>query len=239
MSTTFCTGVTLPQNFPVTGSNLLKDYDITSKTLVESGATNFMILTKTQSSLSDNSNEEDILDKISNLNDTQVQSIINGCGVVPMNTTEEAAAFKEMIAKFGDDIKITYCVYQALYRNSLNDLFSNLSTPISDEKKTRAVILNKKILIIIAGVNRVEKYLQEQSTKFTDSITSTNMGIDKNTASLSEQIKTLESKAADSELHKRMVEYTEEKNKAHRNLLSLYTVLNAVALGLIFYIAKE
>jgi uncharacterized membrane protein YhiD involved in acid resistance len=123
----------------------------------------------------------------------------------------------------------------------LNDLFLNLSTAstIDSGKNTRAITLAKKIIIILAGINRIERYLREKSSSFITSITSKNIDIDTNTDKLKEQIRVLESKSSDADLYKRMVEYTEEKNKAHRNLLSLYGMLNIVGLGLIFYIAKE
>jgi hypothetical protein len=39
-------------------------------------------------------------------------------------------------------------------------------------------------------------------------------------------------------LHKRMVEFTQEKNLSANNLLSLYGFLNLVALGLLVYISR-
>jgi hypothetical protein len=55
---------------------------------------------------------------------------------------------------------------------------------------------------------------------------------------LSEQNEILNRESAAADLHKRMVEYTIEKNKANTNLLTLYGVLNIVALSMIFYIAR-
>lgn len=66
-----------------------------------------------------------------------------------------------------------------------------------------------------------------------------NNDIEDTTEKLQAQLATLTSQDADRKLYGRMVEYTEEKNQAHRNLLGMYTVLNLVALGLIFYIAKD
>jgi hypothetical protein len=42
-----------------------------------------------------------------------------------------------------------------------------------------------------------------------------------------------------SELNKRMVAYTLEKNKANQNLLTLFGVLNVVAIGIIYGIASS
>jgi hypothetical protein len=49
----------------------------------------------------------------------------------------------------------------------------------------------------------------------------------------------LNSENSITELRKRMVEYTEEKNRSAMNLLSLYGFLNLVAIGLLFYVARS
>ena len=55
---------------------------------------------------------------------------------------------------------------------------------------------------------------------------------------LLEQRDILERETAAADLHKRMAEYTTEKNRANQNLLTLYAVLNVTALAMIFYIAR-
>ena len=55
---------------------------------------------------------------------------------------------------------------------------------------------------------------------------------------LQKQAAILKDKSSTTELYKRMVEYTEEKNKANRNLLSLYSFLNVVALGMLVYVYR-
>lgn len=237
----FCNGIVLPQGFPSTGADLLKDYDITTKTLTATGATNVMTLIKQEAGIIDADDESQIIDKINAISDDKIKRIIEGCGFTGFAANTSSSDFKTAVAAFNADVKTTYCVYQSLYRNSLNDLFANLSTAstINTDKNTRAVTLAKKIIIILAGINRIELYLRKESSLFITSITSKNIDIDTNTDKLKEQIRVLESKSSDADLYKRMVEYTEEKNKAHRNLLSLYGMLNIVGLGLIFYIAKE
>jgi hypothetical protein len=49
----------------------------------------------------------------------------------------------------------------------------------------------------------------------------------------------LNSETSVADLRKRMVEFTEEKNRSALNLLSLYGFLNLVAIGLLFYIARS
>jgi hypothetical protein len=48
----------------------------------------------------------------------------------------------------------------------------------------------------------------------------------------------LSRETATADLHKRMVDYTTEKNKANTNLLTLYGILNITAIAMIFYISR-
>jgi hypothetical protein len=237
---TFCNGQTLPSSMPMTGAELMNDYDVASNQIKNIGATNFYTLIKTQANLSvESSSEIQIIDGIDGLSNDNIKGVLAGSGFQELESVQDTQQFRDKLVGFLNDIKRTYCVYEKLYRYSLNDLFSNLSAPISDDKLKRSVQLNKKLLIIIAGVNRIDKFLKDQSIDFITQIAATKNTLESNTDKLKAHLSILENKNADVELHKRMVEYTEEKNRANRNLLSLYTLLNAIAFGAIFYIAKE
>ena len=56
---------------------------------------------------------------------------------------------------------------------------------------------------------------------------------------LKKQHNTLTDEITASKLNNRMVDYTIEKNKANQNLLTLFGVLNIVALGIIYGIASS
>ena len=55
---------------------------------------------------------------------------------------------------------------------------------------------------------------------------------------LSEQGTDLGGKNADTVLYKKMVEYTKQKAKANGNLVLLYTFMNLIALGMLFYVYR-
>jgi hypothetical protein len=236
----FCNGQQMPANMPVTGAELINDYDVATSQIKNIGATNFYTLIKTTANIAVESNTDiQIINAIDNLTDDNIKSVLISSGVQEIESVEDVTGFREKLSGFLGDVKRTYCVYEKLYRSSLNDLFSNLSVAISDDKLKRAVQLNKKLLIIIAGVNRVDKFLKNQSVEFINEISAAKNTLESNTEKLKKHLSILEGKNAEVELHQRMAEYTEEKNRANRNLLSIYTLLNAVALGLIFYIGKE
>jgi hypothetical protein len=63
--------------------------------------------------------------------------------------------------------------------------------------------------------------------------------IKKRESKLNNQNKILSSSDASENLAKRMVKYTEEKGRYNNNLLTLYSFLNVVALGLLVYVYKS
>ena len=159
-------------------------------------------------------------------------------GFVEFTSSVDAANELEVnMEKFKADTKKTYCAYRYLYKKSLDRLFTSLSQVNSTDLEA-AVLNAKKLLVVIAIVNRVSKYLSQIGYDLTKA-GDIKASIDKNTEDLRGQLAILQDKSSKTELYKRMVEYSEEKNRAHRNLLSLYSVLNIVGLGLIFYIAKD
>ncbi len=62
--------------------------------------------------------------------------------------------------------------------------------------------------------------------------------LSKRIAALTEKTKELGEPDSAKKLYMKMVEYTTEKNKANANLIALYSGLNLVALGMLFYIYR-
>jgi hypothetical protein len=176
-----------------------------------------------------------------NVSDDEIgapQGILTKYGFTPLTSMSGTSteALQTQLTLFNDKVKFTYCCYKTLYRKALEDFFD---TPGDDTKRTRAIVLNLKLTIIVAGLYRIRRYFHDKSDTIMRDSNLKNNDIEDTTETLQSQLTTLTSKDSDKQLYARMVEYTEEKNQAHRNLLGMYTVLNLVALGLIFYIAKD
>jgi hypothetical protein len=148
-------------------------------------------------------------------------------------------------------IQQEYCFYYFRYKYSLETLFDKLVTtsklaslPDADKadiqsKLTRAKNFNEKLNDLIQITNYIaQKRAQEMREQNTE-INSMNSGIKSTFDTLQAHSKMLNSETSLSDLRKRMVEYTEEKNRSALNLLSLYGFLNLVAIGLLFYIARS
>jgi len=172
-----------------------------------------------------------------NTNNDTAKAILNNLG------SKETATMEK--------IKQEYCFYYARYKYALESLFDKLvntskSTQLSDSDKgditnklNSAKTFNEKLNDLIQITNYIaQKRASEMRAQNTE-INALNSGIQSTFDTLQAHRKMLNSETSISDLRKRMVEYTEEKNRSALNLLSLYGFLNLVAIGLLFYIARS
>jgi hypothetical protein len=101
-----------------------------------------------------------------------------------------------------------------------------------------SIKFNKKLNLLLDIARKISETLLSDSKTYETVINTYNTEFGNRKTRLEEQSKILNSENSASELHKRMVEYTAEKNRAHNNLLTLYSCLNIVAIAMLFYIAK-
>jgi isopenicillin N synthase-like dioxygenase len=106
-------------------------------------------------------------------------------------------------------------------------------------KLTRAKNFNEKLNDIIQITNYIAQKRSTETREQNTEINSLNSSIRSTFDTLQAHSKMLNSETSLSDLRKRMVEFTEEKNRSALNLLSLYGFLNLVAIGLLFYIARS
>ncbi len=153
--------------------------------------------------------------------------------------------------KFSADLRSEYCYYEARYKHALRTLISKLATQystsgtqntqVTTEVNTYLTIcetLNIRLNDLILLSNAVARNRLETSRNKTSEANQINNELQTRAASLQEQARILKDKSSTADLYKRMIEYTEEKNRANRNLLSLYSFLNIVALGMLVYVYR-
>ncbi len=156
------------------------------------------------------------------------------------------ATYVERENQFQQKIKEEYCFYERRYFAALDGFLqtvatSSLGTQQSttvQSKLNKARDLNKKLTLLTQITNGVSKFRYSTSSQFQQDINSVNSRLQARQAGLLEQNKILQRETAAAELNERMIHYTVEKNKANQNLLTMYGILNIVALGMIFYIAR-
>ena len=152
---------------------------------------------------------------------------------------------------FATNLKSEYCHYEARYKSALKTLLTKLSTQYStagnvdtavsadvDRYLTVTEALNIKLNDLIMLSNGVAQNRLGLAQKNATTANEINQELQTHATNLQKQAAILKDKSSTTDLYKRMVEYTEEKNKANRNLLSLYSFLNVVALGMLVYVYR-
>lgn len=148
-------------------------------------------------------------------------------------------------------LQTEFCYYYVRYKFALEDLFETLSRTSAgstltapqratiETKISNAKILNTKLNDIIQITNTIAKKRSAEMRDQNTSINLLNESIKDVYTRLQIQNEILRKEDSITDLRKRMVEFTEEKNQSATNLLSLYGFLNLVALGLLFYVARS
>lgn len=172
-----------------------------------------------------------------NVTNAAATAILNNLG------TKESATMQKIQQEF--------CFYYFRYKFSLERLFDKLietsrkNTLTDADRNTIQTLLNQargfneKLNDIIQITNFIAQKRASEMRDQNTEINNLNANISATFTTLQDHSKILNSETSISELRKRMVEFTEEKNRSALNLLSLYGFLNLVAIGLLFYISRS
>ena len=153
---------------------------------------------------------------------------------------------------FQDNVKSEYCWYQARYFTAVQKFLNLMTNPstqndvaVINTARDLALKLNLKtntMIVLMYGLAKM-RYTDVQSMGGADgqggSINVLNMDLKNVSDQLRKQAMILQENSTKVDIHKRMVEFTTEKNLANQNLLALYFVLNVVAITSLFIIARS
>lgn len=171
-----------------------------------------------------------------NVNQSAVQTILNNLG------SKESQTMRKIQEEF--------CFNYFRYRYCLETLFDKLvvtskNTSLSDEdrndiqsKLNRARQFNEKLNDLVQITNFIAQKRAQEMRQQNSEINQMNSSIASTYSTLQNHSRILNSETNVQDLRKRMVEFTEEKNRSAVNLLSLFGFLNLVAIGLLFYISR-
>ena len=98
---------------------------------------------------------------------------------------------------------------------------------------------NRKLNDIIQIVQAVNQNKYENARTKDSEAQKLNTDLTARYAKIKDEMEFLNKSTNDEDVRKRMVTYTQEKARATDNLLSLYTFLNVVALGVLIYVYKS
>lgn len=163
-------------------------------------------------------------------------------------TVDPLKTYVEKENAFQSNLMAEYCFYEGRYFSAVNTYLTMIGSASMTQTKstgstltsqqTAAVNLNKKLLLLTQIADAISKKRYTTSEQMNNDINNTNDQLRARGQKLLEQNQILEKETATADLNKRMVQYTEEKNKANQNILALYGVLNIVALAMIVYVAR-
>jgi len=174
-------------------------------------------------------------------------STLKKSGVIPI-PVKEVDVYNIKVKQLLQNAKKEYSFYNDRYKYTLNQLFNNIRSGYSLQSVDSQNAV-KKFLTLSTGLNmKLNDCIQLMKGISDDMITSSNamqkeletlntkMKEDK--ARLDYQSGIIKSNDAAAKIHKEMVRFTEEKTRYNDNLLKLYSFLNVIALGLLFYIYR-
>jgi hypothetical protein len=171
----------------------------------------------------------------------------------PTNINQEASVFIQTyvngINTLNDKIKIEYCYYYQRYyvavRDFLNYLIDYNSATFSaaansdyQNKLNRALNLNKRLTFLTEFTNSLATNYNNDGVNYNSQINTLNTQMTQNKSQLDVQRRQFQDSNVNLETNRRMVEFTQEKNRANNNLLAMYAVLNVAAFAMLVYVAR-
>lgn len=237
MTSTFCQGVSTAQS---TYS------DAQLKEIMPNG-----ILTKVNYSGAESARNSQTGILSSEFINTAVQELYRS-GYAPtgpmLSSTDKYQTYIDKDNAFVNNVKSEYCFYESRYFYAISKLISNLqvgfnstspeNTATINLSLTTAKLLNTRLNDYIQIINGVTSYKYRTADDYNTAISNLNTTLDQRAQLIKSQQQVLNSTTAKSELYKQMVSYSEEKNRANSNLLTLYSFMNIFALGMLFYIYR-
>ena len=166
-------------------------------------------------------------------------------------TTDRSAltAFATKDSAFAAGLRAEYCFYDSRYRYALQQMIAKLQAGYnaSDANAAAALrsyvettqALNQKLNDLTQISAEVAKRRLQQSSAANQDISRLSAAMDEKATVLRKQSEILRSQEGAANLYKEMVKYSQEKVRATDNLLSLYSALNVVAIGMLIYIYKS
>lgn len=170
---------------------------------------------------------------------------LQSSGKIPSGSgsSPNAQADKDKLFQMG--VQQEYCYYESRYLSSMKS-FLDLSTsgntddvPAAQNFLQASKTLNTKINSILELLNLLSSSRIEAMGKIKAAVDNTNSQITSASQRVQNQYKLLSADNAVMETQKQAVKYTKEKNDAVMNQISLFTIMNAFAIGAIFAIVRN
>uniref|UniRef100_A0A6C0KNQ0 Uncharacterized protein n=1 Tax=viral metagenome TaxID=1070528 RepID=A0A6C0KNQ0_9ZZZZ len=177
-----------------------------------------------------------------------VQTLIRQ-GIIPVytgkNNTVVEQKQKTLLANSKEEFDFYYVRYAESLRRLFEQVNKNATSPskVAQDSITEQVKITRQLNIklndLVQIIIALTRYIQSNTTQLNQNVATFAQKIEDEKQKLVHQHKMISSDEAASNLSKEMVKYTEQKARYTDNLLSVYSVLNIVALGLLVYVFRS
>ena len=198
-----------------------------------------------------NSGDRTARDTKNMLTSTAITTIVSTLKTKKVIPQPANAGYEPKIQIFITNVNDEYTFYYNRYKYALTTLFTNIrsgynslnnsSSPQSQSVNTYLAMVNKlntKLNDLIQIIKGITDDMNSNATTMNTSVNALNTTMTAKQQSLLEQNNIIKSNQATVKIRKEMVKFTEEKARYNDNLLKMYSFLNIVALGLLFYIYR-
>lgn len=185
------------------------------------------------------------------LNKNTVQNIITSLknsGVIP-TATSNIELYNKKQAELLQNVKAEYCFYDSRYKYSLEQLLNAINigyktnTPSNQQAIQKYLestqSLNQRLNDLTQIINGMTEDMLASTTNIETEVQAFDKEVKDRQAKLKEQNRIISSNQAVTNLNKQMVKFTQQKAKYTNNLLTMYSFLNIIALGLLVYVYKS
>lgn len=158
--------------------------------------------------------------------------------------TNPANTFTTKSAELRTHILKEYCFYYVRYIWVLTQVLNTAAstTAIVGDPLTLYTTQRTNAGIINSKLNQILQILQELATMRSSSL-NTYYGSTPNLDIIRNQLQThsdqLKSATMETDVQSAMIDYTLEKNASSRNLLGIYSFMNIIAIGILFYLYRS
>lgn len=164
-------------------------------------------------------------------------------------TPDQIETYMKKDRIFVDSLRKEYCFYDVRYKYALRQLIGKLQQGYTDTnqqnsdqiqsylKSTQA--LNQRLNDLTQLTNAISQSRLQNTKDQNSAINYLNKELSARSKKLNEQNRILSSEQASALLYKDMVKYTKERADSTNNLLTMYSFMNIVVLGMLIYLYRS
>lgn len=180
---------------------------------------------------------------------------LESAGKLPKGLTEDQKKDAQTVYTFlaADEkalaaMKTEFCYYNARYRYSVQQFLeyatstasasAGSNAPTADDWLAALRTLSRRMIDLLDLMLFIGRRREKEYNETSPEVAKRNADLIMRLNALKDQKAGLDKPTAEVDVSQRMMAYTKEKARANRNLIALYSFLNLVAVGMLFYVYR-